>query len=91
MLAPPKWRRIAAWICGWLYLVANVTIIMAVNFATATFLIACISILRDDESKLLIAGEAYQVFLFYLAITLICTSISTIGNRGLLIIDVSKS
>ncbi|KAJ4250965.1 hypothetical protein NW762_011615 [Fusarium torreyae] len=88
MLSPPRWRRIASWICGWFYLVGNVTIIVAVNFATTTFLISCINILGDDADNPLIAGDAYQVFFIYVAITLICTSISTFGNHWLPILDV---
>ncbi|KAF4962380.1 hypothetical protein FSARC_9546 [Fusarium sarcochroum] len=87
MLSPPRWRRIASWICGWFYLVGNVTIIVAVNFATTTFLISCINILGDDEDSPLIAGDAYQVFLIYVAITFTCASISTFGNRWLPILD----
>ncbi|KAJ3536904.1 hypothetical protein NM208_g6526 [Fusarium decemcellulare] len=87
MLSPPQWRRIASWICGWFYLVGNVTIIVAVNFATSTFIISCINIFSNDGDTLPIAGDAYQVFLIYLAVTLICTSISTFGNRWLPILD----
>ncbi|KAF7557434.1 hypothetical protein G7Z17_g707 [Cylindrodendrum hubeiense] len=87
MLSPPKWRRIASWICGWFYLVGNVTIIIAVNFATTTLLIASINILGDDEDGPLISGDSYQVFLMYLAITLLCTAISTFGNRWLPMLD----
>lgn len=87
MVSPPQWRRVASWICGWFYLVGNVTIIIAVNFATTTLFISCINIFGDEKNPL-ISGDAYQIFLMYLAITLLCTATSTFGNRWLPLLDV---
>lgn len=89
MLSPLQWRRVACWICGWFYLVGKITTIIAVNFATATFLISCINIFGNDAESPLVAGDTYQVSLMFLAITLICTSISSFCNRWLPILDVS--
>ena len=36
MLAPQSYRRIASWICGWAFVVGNITITLAVNFGTET-------------------------------------------------------
>jgi amino acid transporter len=86
MLAPPHWRRVAAWICGWLYVVGNVTITLSVNFGTTTFLVGCINVFGTDESPAL-SGEPYQVFLIFLGITLLCNAISSLLNRWLPVID----
>lgn len=91
MLAPVAYRRVAAWVCGWLYVVGNITITLSVNFATALFLTACLNIFGPlDETGVpvgIFAGEAYQVFLIFLAITLLCNAVSALGNRWLPILD----
>ncbi|KAI1764584.1 amino acid transporter [Hypoxylon sp. FL1150] len=87
MLAPPAWRRIAAWTCGWLYVVGNVTITLAVNFGTTLFLVGCINVFQTANGEDVLAGEAYQVFLIFLGITLLCNAVSSLGNRWLPILD----
>ncbi|KAK7733026.1 hypothetical protein SLS53_008355 [Cytospora paraplurivora] len=87
MLAPPAWRQVASWICGWLYVVGNVTITLAVNFGTAQFLVACINVFQDDEGNDIFAGEPYQVFLIFLAITLLSNIVSSLGDKWLPILD----
>lgn len=91
MLAPPAWRRVASWICGWSYVVGNVTITLAVNFGTALFLVACINVFETKSGEGIFAGEAYQVFLVFLAITLMCNAVSAFMDRWLPILDVSIS
>jgi amino acid transporter len=91
MLAPPAWRNLAAWICGWLYVVGNVTITLAVNFGTSTFLVACINVFETSEGEPVFAGEAYQVFLIFLAITFLCNAVSSLCNKWLPLLDVSRS
>ena len=97
MLSPPKYKRIAAWICGWAYVVGNITITLAVNFGTTLFLVACINVWQvetgDPEAPLtgIFNAETYQVFLIFLAITLICNAVSALGNKWLPILDVRKS
>lgn len=88
MLAPPQWRRVASWICGWLYLVGNITITLAVNFGSASFLVACINIFEKEPGVGIFAGEPYQVFLVFLAITLLCNAVSALGNKYLPMLDV---
>lgn len=88
MLAPLRWRHIAAWICGWLYLVGNVTITLSVNFATALFLVASINIFETADGEAILAGDAYQVFLIFLGITFLCNAVSSLGNKWLPILDV---
>lgn len=83
MLAPTRWRRVASWICGWLYLVGNITITLAVNFGTTLFFVACINVFEKEPGVGVFAGEAYQVFLIFLGITLLCNAVSALGNRWL--------
>ncbi|KAI0835229.1 amino acid transporter [Hypoxylon sp. FL0890] len=87
MLAPPRWRRIAAWTCGWLYVVGNVTITLAVNFGTTLFLVGCINVFETSDGQGVLAGEPYQVFLIFLGITLLCNAVSSLCNRWLPILD----
>lgn len=89
MLAPAAWRQVASWICGWLYVVGNVTITLAVNFGTALFLAACINVFQDDEGNDIFAGEPYQIFLIFLGITLLSNIVSSLGDKWLPILDVS--
>ncbi|EJT68606.1 choline transporter [Gaeumannomyces tritici R3-111a-1] len=95
MLAPAAWRRATAWICGWLYVVGNITITLAVNFGTTLFFVACINVFKGEPYMTevdgvmvetqdgVFAGEAYQVFLIFLAITFLCNLVSALGNRWL--------
>ncbi|KOS22264.1 Choline transport protein [Escovopsis weberi] len=83
MLSPPKYRRIASWICGWLFVVGNITITLAVNFGTTLFYVACINVFEKEPGVGIFAGETYQVFLMFLAITLLCNAVSALGNKWL--------
>lgn len=87
-LAPPSWRRVASWICGWLYVVGNVTITLAVNFGTALFIVACIDVFESSPGVSVFPGETYQIFLIFLGLTLLCNAISAYGDRWLPILDV---
>lgn len=88
MLAPPSYRRIASWICGWSFVVGNITITLAVNFATALFLGACINVFETEPGVGIFAGTNWQVYLIFLAITLVCNIVSAFGNRWLPWLDV---
>lgn len=48
MLAPPRYRRIVAWTCGWAYVVGNITITLAVNFGSAQFIISCVNVFEKS-------------------------------------------
>ncbi|KAK4095968.1 amino acid transporter [Parathielavia hyrcaniae] len=87
MLAPSGFRRVAAYICGWAYVVGNITITLAVQFGTTLFFVACVNVFETEPGVGIWAAETYQVFLTYLAITLLCTSISVFGNRWLPLLD----
>ncbi|KAF6833779.1 amino acid permease [Colletotrichum musicola] len=87
MLAPANWRRAASWICGWLYVVGNITITLAVNFGTALFFVACINVFEKEPDVGVLAGEPYQVFLIFLGLTFLCNAVSSLGNRWLPILD----
>ncbi|KFH41042.1 Polyamine transporter-like protein [Hapsidospora chrysogenum ATCC 11550] len=83
MLAPSRWRRVASWICGWLYVVGNITITLAVNFGTTLFFVSCINVFEDENGEGVFAGEPYQVYLIFLGITLLCNAVSALGNKWL--------
>ncbi|KAL2142042.1 hypothetical protein VTI28DRAFT_1612 [Corynascus sepedonium] len=87
MLAPANFRRVAAYICGWAYVVGNITITLAVQFGTTLFFVACVNVFEKEPGVGVWAGETYQVFLTFLAITLLCNLISTFGNRWLHLLD----
>ncbi|KAI3528304.1 amino acid permease [Colletotrichum paranaense] len=87
MLSSPKYRRVASWICGWLYVVGNITITLAVNFGTALFIVACVNVFESEPGVGVLAGEPYQVFLIFLGLTFICNIVSSLGNRWLPILD----
>lgn len=88
MLSPPSYRRIASWICGWAFVVGNITITLAVNFATALFLGACINVFESEPGVGIFAGVDWQIYLIFLGITLLCNMISALGNRWLPWLDV---
>ncbi|KYK56333.1 amino acid permease [Drechmeria coniospora] len=87
MLSPAKWRRVASWICGWLYVVGNITITLAVNFGTTLFFVACINVFEKEPGVGVLEGSTYQVFLIFLAITILCNAVSALGNRWLPYLD----
>ncbi|OLN91701.1 Polyamine transporter TPO5 [Colletotrichum chlorophyti] len=87
MLAPANWRRAASWICGWLYVVGNITITLAVNFGTALFLVACVNVFETSPGVGVLSGDTYQVFLIFLGLTLLCNAVSSLGNKWLPILD----
>lgn len=96
MLAPVRWRRVASWVCGWLYVVGNITITLAVNFGTALFFIGCINVFdkgldADGNPIPMIEGTSWQQFLIFLAITVLCNLVSSLGNKYLPWIDVRTS
>jgi amino acid permease len=90
MLAPVWCRNIVSWICGWLYVIGNITITLAVNFGTTLFLVSCINIFQDEEGTGVFQAEVYQIFLIFLAITILCNLVSALGNKWLPWLDVSS-
>jgi hypothetical protein len=88
MLSPPSYRRIASWICGWAFVVGNITITLAVNFATALFLGACINVFESEPGVGIFGGTNWEVYLIFLGITILCNLVSALGNRWLPWIDV---
>lgn len=90
MLAPPAYRRIASWICGWSYVAGNITITLAVNFGTTLFLVSCVNVFTDADGVGVFQAETYQIFLIFLGITLLCNAVSSLGNRWLPILDVGR-
>ncbi|KAJ5157319.1 uncharacterized protein N7482_008419 [Penicillium canariense] len=89
MLSPPYYRRIVAWICGWSYVIGNVMITLAVNFGSAQFIIACVNVFEVSPGIGIFEATAYQTFLIFLAITILCNAVSSLCNKWLPYIDVS--
>ncbi|PSN74852.1 amino acid transporter [Corynespora cassiicola Philippines] len=87
MLAAPSYRLIMSWICGWAFVVGNITITLAVNFGTTTFLVACINVFASSEESPVIAGEPYQIYLIFLGLTLLTHAVSAFGNKWLPYLD----
>ncbi|KAL8994774.1 MAG: hypothetical protein Q9188_006973 [Gyalolechia gomerana] len=83
MLAAPSYRLIMSWICGWAFVVGNITITLAVNFGTTLFFAACINVFESEPGVGIFAAETWQVYLIFFAITLLCNAVSALGNRWL--------
>ncbi|KAM0428497.1 hypothetical protein ACHAPT_006857 [Fusarium lateritium] len=83
MLSPTRWRRLAAWICGWSYVTGNILITLAVNFGTTLFIIGCINVFESEPGVGIFDAQTYQVFLIFVALTLLCNAVSALGNRWL--------
>ncbi|KAF4119415.1 Amino acid transporter [Geosmithia morbida] len=90
MLSPPRWRRVASWICGWLYVVGNITITLAVNFGSALFIVSCVNVYESSPGVGIFAGKPYQVYLIFLGITLLCNAVSSLGNKWLPWLDTAS-
>lgn len=92
MVSPPKYRRVLAWICGWAYLLGNITITLSVNFGTTLFFIGCLNIFHttgaDGTETGIFNAEDYQIYLIFFGITVVVNMISAFGNRWLPLIDV---
>lgn len=88
MLSPPRFRAITAWICGWAYVLGNITITLAVNFGTSLFIVGCVNIFQDSEGNGVWDAADWQVFLLFVGITLICNCIAGGLNKWLPILDV---
>lgn len=88
MLSPPRWRKLAAWTCGWAYVAGNILITLAVNFGSTTFLVGCINVFESELGTGTLASETYQQFLIFVAITLLCNAVSAFGNKWLPLLDI---
>ncbi|BEI91717.1 uncharacterized protein CcaverHIS019_0405370 [Cutaneotrichosporon cavernicola] len=87
MLAPHSIKRVAAYICGWAYVVGNITITLAVQFGTTLFYVACINVFEKEPGVGIWEAETYQIFLVFVAITILCNIISATCNRWLPYLD----
>lgn len=83
MIAPPSYRLIASWICGWSYVVGNITITLSVNFGTTLFVVACINVFESEPGVGIFPAETYQIFLIFVAITILANLVSSLGNKWL--------
>ncbi|GFF39589.1 uncharacterized amino-acid permease C15C4.04c [Aspergillus lentulus] len=89
-LSPPWCRRAAAWICGWAYVLGNITITLAVNFGTTLFFVACLNVFESAPGVGIVDDmQTYQIYLIFLAITLLTHAISSLGNKWLPILETS--
>lgn len=86
----PSWcRRATAWICGWSYVAGNITITLAVNFATALFLVEGLNVFENAAGRGIAEDfQAWQTYLIFVAITLVCHAVPALGNRWLTHIEV---
>jgi amino acid transporter len=91
MLSPPSYRRIASWICGWSYVVGNITITLAVNLGSTLFFVSCINVFESSPGVGVFEAETYQVFLIFLAVTFLANAVSAFGNKWLPYLDVCSS
>jgi hypothetical protein len=91
MLAPKSYRLIISWICGWSFVVGNITITLAVNFGTTLFLAACINVFESEPGVGIFAGEPYQIFLIFVGVTLLCNAVCALGNKWLPYLDVRRA
>ncbi|TIC19175.1 amino acid transporter [Wallemia mellicola] len=82
MLSPPKYARIYSYICGWVYLVGNWTVTLAVNFGTTQLFLAGLNILYPD-----FVANQWQTVLTFWALTIVTTLISCIPGKYLKYID----
>ncbi|ETI21865.1 hypothetical protein G647_05934 [Cladophialophora carrionii CBS 160.54] len=87
MVSPRRYRTVTAWICGWAYTMGVITITLSVNFGSAQFFVACINIFSDADGNPVWEAKTYQVFLLFIAITVLCNTVSSVGNRWLPILD----
>ncbi|CAH0035752.1 unnamed protein product [Clonostachys rhizophaga] len=87
MLAPSRWRRVAAWVCGWFYTVGTISITLSVNFGTTLFFVSCINVFETESGVGIFAPPDWQLYLVFVGITLLCTAVSSLGNRWLHILD----
>ncbi|KAI6708602.1 hypothetical protein JHW43_008861 [Diplocarpon mali] len=83
MLSPVWCRKIMSWICGWSYVVGNIAITLAVNFGTTLFLIACVNVFEDAPGVGIWPAETYQIFLVFVAVTILCNLVAALGNKWL--------
>ncbi|KAF1995713.1 amino acid transporter [Amniculicola lignicola CBS 123094] len=83
MITPPAYRKIASWICGWAFVVGNITITLSVNFGTTLFLVACINVFESAPGVGILAGEPYQIWLIFVGVTIVCNAVSALGNKWL--------
>jgi hypothetical protein len=90
MLAPAKYKRVLSWICGWAYVVGNITITLAVNFGSALFIISCVNVFESSPGVGIWEASAWETWLVFVAITLFCNLVSSLGNRLLALIDVRQ-
>lgn len=86
----PSWcRRVTAWICGWSYVAGNITITLAVNFATALFLVESLNVFEDAHGVGIAENfQAYQTFLIFVAITLLTHAVPAFWNKWLTHLEV---
>lgn len=91
MLSPPWCRKITSWICGWAYVVGNITITLAVQFGTTLFLIACINVFESEPGVGIFPAKTWQLYLVFVGITLLCNAVAALGNKWLPILDVGVS
>ncbi|KAF4951722.1 hypothetical protein FSARC_12845 [Fusarium sarcochroum] len=87
MLSSVRWRKLAAWICGWCYVLGNILITLAVQFGTTLFIVGCINVFESSPGVGIFPADTYQVYLIFVALTIFCNAVSSLGNKWLPLLD----
>ncbi|EJT69010.1 hypothetical protein GGTG_13407 [Gaeumannomyces tritici R3-111a-1] len=66
----------AAYLCGWAYVVGDITVTLAVQFGTTVFFAACTNMFQTEAADPIWRGTTYRVFLVFLGVALRCSAIS---------------
>ncbi|KGO36417.1 Amino acid/polyamine transporter I [Penicillium expansum] len=70
-------------IWGWL----AVSLITLFNLGSTLFLVACINVFESAPGVGIFQAETYQVFLIFIAVTVLANAISAFGNKWLPLLD----
>lgn len=78
MLASPKYNKVSSYVVGWLGMIGNWTVSLSIIYGTAQLIIA-IPPLWHPEFE----AEAYQTYLIFLGVLLICFSANFLKQKHL--------
>lgn len=90
VLSPIWCRRISSWVCGWAYVAGQIMITLAVNFGSTQLFIACLNVFpgKVEGQGLTDTWGAWETYVIFLAVTLVCHAIPAFGNRWLPLLEV---
>ncbi|TIA72400.1 hypothetical protein E3P91_02023 [Wallemia ichthyophaga] len=82
MLSPPRYAKLNSYICGWVYLVGNWTVTLAVNFGTTQLFLGGLNLLYPD-----FVANQWQTVLTFWALSIVTTVISCVPGKYLKYLD----